>query len=291
MKKLLVTGASGFLGWHLCHKTKEKWKTFGTTFSHHCTIAGVSTLKVDLTDFDELKRLFQTIRPDAVIHAAAQTDPNTCQTHRSESKIINVDSSIHIAAFCAELSIPSVFTSTDLVFDGLNAPYRETDFVCPINVYGEHKALAEQGMMARYPKVTICRIPPLFGVPGTASASFIQPMIESMREGNELRLFVDEFRTPIGVQTAVEGILLALEKAPGLIHLGGAERISRYRFGTLLMEILGFTRAKISSCRQKDEVMDAPRPPDVSLDSTKARELGYAPLSLRDEIKKLESYK
>ncbi|MDR4504324.1 MAG: NAD(P)-dependent oxidoreductase [Candidatus Scalindua sp.] len=289
VKKLLVTGASGFLGWYLCNKAKEEWMTFGTTFYHQCKIAGVTILKVDLTDFDALRRLFQTIKPDAVIHAAAQTDPNTCQTLRSGSKIINVDSSIRIAALCADFSIPCVFTSTDLVFDGLHAPYRETDSVCPVNVYGEHKVLAEKGMMACYPKVTICRIPPLFGIPGTASASFIQPMMQSMREGNELRLFVDEFRTPVGVQTAVEGILLALEKAAGLIHLGGVERISRYRFGTLLVEILGFTRAKISPCKQKDVVMDAPRPPDVSLDSTKALMLGYSPLSLSEEIKKLES--
>jgi dTDP-4-dehydrorhamnose reductase len=148
--------------------------------------------------------------------------------------------------------------------------------------------LAEKGMMASYPEVTICRIPPLFGIPGTASMSFIQPMIQAMRTGKELRLFIDEFRTPISVQTAVQGILLSLEKATGLIHLGGAERISRYNFAHLLVEIFGFSRAKISPCKQKDVVMDAPRPPDVSLDSSKALALGYSPLTLREEIKKLE---
>jgi dTDP-4-dehydrorhamnose reductase len=289
MKKLLITGASGFLGWYLCRKAKEDWMVYGTTFFHHCTIAEITIPKVDLTDFNELKRLFQTIKPDAVIHTAAQTDPNACQTLRSESRKINVDSSILIAGLCADFSIPCVFTSSDLVFDGLHAPYRERDSVCPVNVYGEHKVLAEKGMMECYPKVTLCRIPPLFGISGTASTNFIQPMMQAMREGNELRLFVDEFRTPISVKTAVQGILLSLEKATGLIHLGGAERISRYNFGALLVEILGFGRAKISQCKQKDVVMDAPRPPDVSLDSTKALALGYSPLALREEIKKLES--
>ncbi len=288
MKKLLVTGASGFLGWHLCRKAREEWMTYGTTFSHHCKIDGVSILKVDLTDSSELARLFQMIKPDAVIHTAAQTDPNSCETLRSESKRINVDSSIGIARYCADASIPTVFTSTDLVFDGCHPPYRETDTVCPVNVYGEQKVLAEQGMMTSYPEVTICRIPPLFGIPGTASTSFIQPMIHAMREGTELRLFVDEFRTPISVQTAVQGILLSLEKATGLIHLGGAERISRYRFATLLVKLFGFSRAKISPCRQQDVIMDAPRPPDVSLDSSKAIALGYTQFPLKEEIMKLK---
>ncbi|MCP5005728.1 MAG: NAD(P)-dependent oxidoreductase [Planctomycetes bacterium] len=288
MKKLLVTGASGFLGWYICHKAKNDWMTYGTTYSHHCNIKGVTIINCDLTDFDKLKRLFRSIRPDAVIHTAAQTDPNTCQTFRSESRKINVDTSILIAGLCADSSTPCVCVSSDLVFDGLHPPYRETDSVCPVNVYGEQKVLAEKGIIACYPGATICRIPPLFGIPGTESASFIQPMIQAMKESKELKLFVDEFRTPLSVQTAVEGIFLSLDKVTGLVHLGGAERISRYNFGTLLLEILGLDRAKISPCRQKDVVMDASRPPDVSLDSTKALALGHTPLSLRDAIKKLE---
>jgi len=288
MKKLLVTGASGFLGWNICHETKNKWLTYGTTFSHQAKMAGVQILNADLTDFHKSRKLFQTIKPDAVIHTAALSDPNTCQTHRSESRKINVDSSIHIAGLCADSSIPCVFTSSDLVFDGLHPPYRETDQVCPVNVYGEHKVLAENGMYERYPEVTICRMPLMFGISGTEAASFVQPLIEAMREGRELRLFIDELRTPVSVQTAVQGILLSLEKRPGLIHLGGIERISRYDFGRLLVEILGIKEARILPCRQSDVIMAASRPPDVSLDSTKAMTLGYIPLSLTEEIKKLK---
>lgn len=287
MENLLVTGASGFLGWNICQAAKNKWKTFGTVFSHPGEIAGVNIVKIDLTDFHELKKLFQETHPDAVIHTAANSDPNFCQTHRTESQRINVDASVTIAALCADYKIPCVFPSTDLVFNGLNAPYREEDPVCPVNFYGEQKVLAEQGMLRYHPLVAVCRMALMFGISGPGAKSFIQPMIETMREGTELRLFVDEFRTPVSVKAAVSGIFLALEKVQGLLHLGGIERISRYDFGKLLMETLNICEARLIPCRQKDVIMSAPRPPDVSLDSSKAFALGFKPLLLSEELKGL----
>ncbi len=287
MNKILVTGASGFLGWNICRAAKKGWKTFGTIFTQQCKIAGVNIRKVDLTDFGKLKKLFQEIQPDAVIYTAAQSVSDTCQRNRAESQKINVGSSINIAGLCADYSIPCVFTSTDLVFNGLNAPYSEEDSVSPVSLYGEQKVLAEEGMLERYPNTAVCRMPLMFGVSGSGATSFIQPMIKALKEGRELRLFVDEFRTPTGSQSAVHGIFLALEKVTGLIHLGGDERISRYDFGKLFVETLGFSNARLLPCRQKDIIMSAPRPPDVSLVNTRAQALGYKPLSLLEEIKNI----
>lgn len=286
-KKLLVTGASGFLGWHVCQAAKQTWKITGTAFSHQGNIAGVNFVNIDLTDFEAMKKIFLEIRPDAVIHTAAKSDPNFCQTHQTESQKVNVDASVNIAGLCADHEIPCVFTSTDLVFNGLNAPYREGDTVCPVNVYGEQKVLAEQGMVKRHPMTAICRLSLMFGIPGPGSKSFIQPMMETMRDGRELTLFVDEFRTPVSVTTAVAGIFLSLEKVHGLVHIGGKERVSRYEFGKLLMNTLNIANARLIPTRQKDLIMAAPRPPDVSLDSTKAFSLGFKPLPLSDELRKL----
>jgi dTDP-4-dehydrorhamnose reductase len=79
-------------------------------------------------------------------------------------------------------------------------------------------------------------------------------------------------------------LLLALEKVKGRIHLGGKERISRYDFGVLLRNISGIHQAKLIPCRQRDIPMPAPRPPDVSLDSEKAYQMGFNPLSMVGEL-------
>ncbi|MBH8573220.1 NAD(P)-dependent oxidoreductase [Nostocaceae cyanobacterium CENA369] len=284
MKKLLITGASGFLGWHLCQLAKQEWEVYGTYCSHTLKIPDTKLMKVNLTNFQELKRIFSYINPEAVIHTAAQSQPNFCQTHPQESYEINVRASKNIAGLCADYSIPCAFTSTDLVFDGLNPPYKETDPVSPVNIYGEQKFIAEVGMLERHPLTAVCRMPLMFGMATPTAKSFMQPFIQTLKEGKELSLFIDEFRTPVSGITAAKGLLLALETVNGHIHLGGKERISRYDFGKLLVDIFQLPATGLKACKQQDVKMAAPRPADVSLDSSKAFELGYQPLSLREEL-------
>ncbi len=288
MKKLLVTGASGFLGWNLCQSAQANWQVYGTYCSHEVTIPGATLTKIDLKDFVALKQLFTEIKPDAVIHTAAASKPNFCQTHREEAYAINVTAAVNIARLCSERNIPCAFTSTDLVFDGKNPWYQETDSVCPINYYGEQKAIAEQKMSEIYPAIALCRMPLMFGLASPVSPSFLQGMVSNLKAGKAISLFIDEFRTPASATTASQGLLLALEKpVQGILHLGGKERISRYDFGLLLANILQLPTDLIKPGKQSDVVMVAPRSPDTSLDSSKAFALGYQPLSLKQEMNKI----
>lgn len=288
MKKLFVTGSSGFLGWNLCQIAKQYWQVFSTYYTHKTQIPEVLSQKIDLTDLPALKTLFSEIQPDAVIHAAAAAKPNYCQTHPEESYRINVTASYHIADLCAEFEIPCAFTSTDLVFDGLNPPYRESDRVCPVSIYGEQKVLAERGMLERYPKIAVCRMPLMFGVASPHSPSFIQSFIAKLRQEQELTLFVDEYRMPVSTETATDGLLLALEKTEGILHLGGKERLSRYEFGCLMAEVLELPKTGLKACSQKDVLMAAPRPADLAMDSSRAFALGYNPPTVREELENLK---
>jgi dTDP-4-dehydrorhamnose reductase len=289
MKRLLITGASGFLGWNISQIAKSDWTVWGTYFVHPLTIPHITLAKVDLTLFKDLKRFIDDAKPDAVIHTAAVSDPNFCQQNRTLSHNINTQVPINIAGLCSDLHIPCLFTSSDLVFNGLNPPYSEDDEPSPISFYGEQKAMAEAGMKDRYPLTAICRMPLMFGDPGPVATSFIQPMLQAIQSNRTINLFTDEFRTPLSGRDAARGLLIALSKPSGIIHLGGPERISRYEFGELLCEVLGLSNARLNPCRQKDIEMPAPRPPDVSLDSSKARALGFRPKSLKEEIEALKA--
>ena len=283
MKKLLVTGASGFLGWYLCQLAQKSWAVYGTYHHHAVDVPGVTMLPLDLTDLQALKQLFQELQPDAVIHTAALSSPNFCQLHPEASHLINVSASCNLSDLSADAGIPCAFISSDMVFDGLNPPYRESDPVCPVNRYGEQKVAAEVGMLQRYPHVAVCRMPLMFGAAPFAP-SFIQPFIEKIRSGQSLSLFTDEFRTPVSGAAAAQGILFALDKVRGYVHLGGKERLSRYEFGRLMVEILELPMTNLSACRQADVKMAAPRPPDLSLDSSFAFGLGFNPALVRDEL-------
>lgn len=285
MKRLLVTGASGFLGWNLCQFSQADWSVYGTYCSHEVKIRGASLFKCDLTDCDALQALFNEVAPDAVIHTAAASKPNFCQANPDESFAINVTASVNIARLCGDRKIPLAFTSTDLVFDGQNAPYTEDDPICPINVYGEQKVIAEQQMLEVNPAISLCRMPTMFGLPSPVSPTFLQSVVKNLKEGKEINLFVDEFRTPVSARAASQGLVLAIEKrVHGVLNLGGKERISRYEFGLLVADILQLSTENIKPGKQSDIEMTAPRAPDVSMDSSKAFALGYQPLPLRKEL-------
>jgi dTDP-4-dehydrorhamnose reductase len=284
VQKLIVTGASGFLGWNLCQIARSQWETHGLYHQHPIEITDVRSHQVDLTDSELLAATIDRLAPDAIVHTAAASNPNFCQQQPKLSDRINVTATQTLAQICATARIPLVFTSTDLVFDGTQAPYRETDAVAPINTYGEQKVAAERAILATCDRAVVCRMPLMFGnVPPTAT-SFIQPWIAALTAGQKLQLFVDEFRTPVSGMTAATGLLVALTAPPGVLHLGGSERISRYEFGLLMTEVFGFDRSLLSPISQKDLVMAAPRAADVSLNNTKAIELGYKLPSLREEL-------
>lgn len=277
LPKLLITGAGGFLGWNLCREALAKWQVFGVYRSHSIRMEGVTSVSLDITDAAGLRTLFHEIQPDAVIHMAAESRPDHCQQHPSETRIINVDASANIASLCADRRIPCVFTSSDLIFDGENAPYSEADAVNPVSFYGEQKAEAETVMQARYPETVVCRMPLMFGYSEGASRGFDHQMIRTLREGKIVRLFSDEYRTPADAQSAAKGLLLAADHPCGKLHLGGRTRISRYEMGNIMARVLGADVSQIVPILQKDLILPAPRPRDVSLDSSKAYAMGYDP--------------
>jgi dTDP-4-dehydrorhamnose reductase len=285
-KKLFITGASGFLGWHLCKAAQSDWDVYGAVNRNSIDCLGITVLSINLTHQDALKGLMQDLQPDAVIHTAALSRPNDCQSNPDASFAVNVQASLTLAEYCGELEIPCIFTSTDQVFDGLNPPYDETAPVSPINFYGEHKVMAEEGMRARNPKTIVCRMPLMFGI-APQSQSFLQSFVSTLQAGQPLKLFTDEIRTPVSGQAAAQGILLALKQGPSCLHLGGPERISRYDFGRVLAKVLNCSEQLLQACQQADVPMAAPRPSDVSLDSSLALNLGYRPNKIELELQRI----
>jgi dTDP-4-dehydrorhamnose reductase len=291
MKKLLVTGASGFLGSNVCRVAQASWEVFGLYRTKPMSIENVKTMQADLADREPFETMFREVRPNAVIHCAAFPDPNECQKNPDASYRANVLASIVVATLCADAHIPCVFTSSDLVFGGNNPPYAEDSPLDPVNIYGQHKVAAEQGMREAFPDVTICRMPLMFGDAIAPAKSIIQPMIAAIISRKELRLFSDEYRTPVGGTSAAKGLLLALDVSSGVLHLGGRERISRYEIGVLVAKVIGKSASSIIPALQKENTMSAPRAKDVSLVSEKAFDLGFNPGTVEDQMRELECVK
>jgi dTDP-4-dehydrorhamnose reductase len=297
-KKILITGASGFLGWYLCDEAvkfnayvlalcRSRKPSFFPEFNQN-----IQVLQCDLLNQEKISALFETYKPDIVIHAAALSQPNKCQEAPEESFAVNITASQHLALQCKEKKIYFVFTSTDNVFDGLKGDYDESSVVNPINIYGQHKVQAEEAILDANPNSIIARLPLMFGNPPPHAESFLQPFLKNLSEGKPLRLFTDEIRTPVSGEDAARGIYQLLSRYDSTkgkrIHLGGKEKISRFEFGEILCEVFSFSKDLLIPVKQVDIQMASPRPPDLSLNSTYAYSIGYNPSSTKEVLLKIK---
>ena len=277
---ILITGAGGLLGYALCRAASTCGPVVGIYHEHKPPCKKGHWIQMDLTDHKALIRWIETIRPGGIIHAAAVSQTGRCQDRPEETEPINVAVPGRLAGICADLDIPMVFTSTDLVFDGRQPPYNEASPPRPVNVYGEQKARAEQRVLHRWPKALVCRMPLMVGAAPNVVNNFTLQMIAAIADGRQVSLFTDEYRTPVDIWSAARGLFQFLGRRHGLLHLGGHTRISRLEIGIRIARCLGVDPFMIQSV-SIDELPDAEtRARDCSLDSRRAFSLGYAPAAL-----------
>lgn len=287
MKKLLITGISGFLGNCFAKLHLEDWQLTGWYHQRKVTYPGIETQAVNLADSAAVEAAFHKVQADALIHLAAIAQPNACEKHPAFARTINVDATVLLASLCEKRGIPFLFTSTDLVFDGKHAPYDEQAKTLPVNLYGRHKVAAEQAIQEVCPTACIARCPLMFGIPD-AGNSFLKGWLTALQAGREIFAFEDEYRTAVSGETAVKGLMLLLNQGvSGTWHLGGKERLSRYDFAIKMANVFKLPTALIKASKQADVQMLANRPADVSLDSAKAFDLGYDPLSTELALRRM----
>ena len=288
MKKLLVTGISGFLGWHIVEHLQSDFQILGIYNKTKPDLKNIQLEQLDLTNQSAVSIFLKEHQPEAILHLAANSNPNDCEQNPL-SKIINVDVTEHLANHCAVQNIPFLFTSTDLVFDGKNAPYSSTDSPNPIMIYGKQKLAAEQKILKVFPKAIIARMPLMYGLPKNG-LGFMNAWLRNLQAGKNVYCFTDEYRTATFGGDAAQGIFALLKnKASGVFHLGGPERMSRYEFAMQMAEHFGLDKKLIIPSLQKDVNMPAKRPADVSLDSNNTFTFGFSPKKLEDNLEELSS--
>lgn len=226
--------------------------------------------RLDLADSAAVRAEFRRQRPGLVIHCAALSKSPECEAKPALARQLNVEVTALLAGLAAE--IPLFFLSTDLVFDGRAGNYDESAAVNPLSVYAETKVAAEQVLRAN-PRHTVIRTSLNGGVSPTGDRGFNEQMRRAWQAGQTLRLFTDEFRSPIAAEVTARAIWeLAGQGATGLYHIAGRERLSRWEIGELLAARWPHLEPVIEATSLK-EYASAPRAPDTSLNCAKAQAL------------------
>ncbi len=292
MKKLLITGGSGFLGWHCCMQLPTGWKAFATFHENKEGIyENTIAYQVDLTDKDAIWRVMKEVKPDAVFHLAAHSGTAHCEKEPEATYPLNVTACANLAEMCADLKSKLLFTSSEQVFDGEKGYYEEKDRPNPKNEYGKQKMEAENRIQEIYPESATVRIAVLFGQASHAANSFFNQWIEAWENLLTVTAFEDEIRSFLSGGSCARALFHLLEQgAEGLFHLGGSAAMSRYEFGLLAKEIFKIDFAKIEGKSQKEVDMLAFRPPNLSLDCQLIKSIGFNPAHPADEMKKMRPY-
>lgn len=264
---VLVTGAAGLIGQYLV-RTAARW-------APHWDVSGLSRADLDLTDAAKVEAAWCSVKPSAVIHCAALSRTKDCEQDPGNARRINVEATAHLATLSRD--IPFFFLSSGEVFDGTKGWYAETDEAIPINVYGKTKLEAEH-VILKNPRHTVLRIVLTAGTSQSGDRSFVEEMCRMARAGAAVTLYADEFRCPLPAGAIARAIWeLIDQRPPGLYHLGGSERLSRWEIGQALLPWYPELEGRLVKGSARNH-SGGPRPPDLSLRCDKIQKLLSFPL-------------
>lgn len=273
--KILVTGGEGMLG-----RTLQR-----ALADHAVTVADLPAW--DITDADAFAARTLAVKPDVVIHCAAMTKVDACETDRDLAFRLNEDGSANVARACKAAGARLIAISTDYVFSG-DPPeegydWRETDEPRPRTVYGASKAAGERLIGHILPDAVILRIAWLYGAGGP---SFVHTMAKlGAQEGAPLKVVDDQHGNPTSCDAVADVIRFLLTKPDvgGIVHATCDGVCSWYDLTTELFRLLGLPRA-VEPCTTDEFPRPAPRPRRSALAKDVLGLLGYRLPHWRDAL-------
>ncbi len=276
--KLLVTGASGYLGRCLCRRAATRHRVFAGFFHHRDAVTEGEPVELDLLRPRAAAAAIRDLAPDAIIHAAAVSRGGL----EGEMEAVNVEGSRTVAATASMIGARLVHLSTDVVHDGSRAPYRDDAPPSPIGLYARTKAAAEAAVIAAAPAVAVVRTSLIYGFDaidhGTASFA------DRLAAGEPVRLFADAVRQPVWVETLAEALLrlLGVDFA-GFLNVAGSQVLSRDEFGRRMLDWWDVPgREHAETVRVEDLGLDVPK--DLRLRLDRARQVLGMELPGVDEV-------
>ncbi len=232
MKKLLITGASGFVG----SRVVARWR-------NEYAVLAPSHAELDITDRESVDGYFLQHTPDVVVHLAALSNTGYCEQNPDDSYLVNVEGAANIARAAALCRARLIFFSSDQVYNGnLGSGLLGEDVpVAPENVYGRHKLEAEERVLYFNPNTVVLRATWMYdrereGMP--SHANFVQNIAKAVKERTPIVFPVHEYRGITWVREVVEFLPLTFNLPSGVYNYGAENDTNTYEVACCYCEML-----------------------------------------------------
>lgn len=292
-KTLLVTGGTGLLGKGLEETMPSGWRVL----SVHQRDYEVSGSKaehwvLDIRDKRAVDRLFARKSFDAVVHAAGIASVDYVERHYAESLESNIVGTLNVTSAARRAGVHLIYISTNAVFNGKKAPYRENDPVSPVNKYGGLKVECERLVQETLSRWTILRPILMYGwnhsVCRPNPATWIH---EKLLRGETVSMVDDVWENPLYNISCGQALWAAVRKRPkGIVHLAGADRVNRFQFAKQVARAFDLDASLVKAASSRDFPGLAPRPRDTTFVTARMeKELGIKPLGLEDGLRAMRT--
>lgn len=289
--KILVTGSNGLLGQKLVsllqqHKNIQLVATARGTLVQ--TISHGEFFQLDITHETQVKDVISKTKPDAIIHTAAMTQVDQCETEREACMANNVTGVKYLIEACEQNNVRLIHVSTDFIFDGTHGPLDELAKPNPVNFYGESKLAAEQLIQASNLNWCILRTVLVYGTtPDMSRSNIVLWVKKSLEEGKKISVVNDQWRTPTLAEDLAMGCFLAAsKKATGIYNISGGDFLSPYDIALKTAEFFKLDASLITATDSTQFKQPARRPLTTGFIIEKAKkELGYEPHSFSEGLK------
>lgn len=239
MKKMLITGASGFLGSKVATYYQDKYE-----------ILAPSHAEMDITNEDSVSSYFAENKPDIVIHCAAVSDVGNCEREKEYSWKVNVTGSENIARASKMVSAKCVLCSSDQVYCGssVEEAHREDESLTPGNTYGQEKLYAENSCLKMNGDSVHLRLSWMYDANDTkylGRGDFVRILREGILTAEGVTFSVNDHRGITDVWEVVKNFEKALELPGGVYNFGASNDKNTYETVRELFGLLHYDTAKL----------------------------------------------
>lgn len=272
-EKLLIIGASGFLGRKLLPLLSSAYEIVGTANNRFHAEENQGQILLDITNPEQVREVIEQVNPSLVILAAALADMDTCETDKDLAVKLNVTGVGNVARCCQNRLL--VYYSSDAIFDGIRGNYGEEDLPNPVNFYGETKLRSEQ-IVKTLPGYLILRTSFIYS-DQPESPKFIPWLIRNLAQGKPVQVVQDLTTCPTFIDDLAQATRALLQKkCHGVYHVAGASMLSCYDMALYIAQKWGFDTTLIRPVKRSELPWKAARAEQATLNIDKLKAAGIS---------------